>query len=63
MRDNGETVASLLEYAQLLVDYDAVQRENKALNEQYIMVELENFEISSYYEQILAEEKEKIAHA
>ena len=61
MRDNGETVASLLEYAQLLVDYDAVQRENKALNEQYIMVELENFEISSYYEQILAEEKEKIA--
>ena len=61
MRGNVETLVSLVEYARLLVDYESVQRENKALNEQYIMAELENFEITSYYEQILAEEKEKVA--
>ena len=31
------------------------------LNEQYVMAELENFEITSYYEQILDEEKVKTA--
>lgn len=31
------------------------------MNEQYIQAELENFEISAYYEQILAEEKAKTA--
>ena len=59
MRAHGETLLSFVEYARLLVDYESVQRENKALNEQYVMAELENFEITSYYEQILAEEREK----
>lgn len=35
--------------------------ENEGLNEQYLSAELENFEITSYYEQILAEEKAKTA--
>ena len=34
-----------------------MKRENDELNEQYLAAELENFEITSYYEQILAEEK------
>jgi len=49
------------EYAKLLVEYESLKRENQFLNEQYIMVELENFELTSYYEQILAEEKAKTA--
>lgn len=35
--------------------------DNDALNEQYLSVELENFEIGSYYEQILGEETAKTA--
>jgi hypothetical protein len=50
-----------LEYAKLLVEYESLKRENEQLNEQYLMVELENFEITSYYEQILTEEKTKTA--
>jgi hypothetical protein len=50
-----------LEYAKLLVEYQSLKRENELLNEQYLMGELENFEITSYYEQILAEEKSKTA--
>ncbi len=34
-----------------------MKRENDELNEQYLAAELENFEITSYYEQILAEEQ------
>lgn len=51
----------LLEYAKLSVEYESLKRENDLLNEQYLTAELENFEITSYYEQILAEEKEKTA--
>ncbi|CAF3457158.1 unnamed protein product [Rotaria sp. Silwood1] len=49
------------EYSKLLVEYESLKLENEALNEQYIMTELENFEITSYYEQILIEEKAKTA--
>jgi len=48
-----------LEYAKLLVEYESLKRENEQLSEQYLIAELENFEITSYYEQILAEEKAK----
>ncbi len=51
----------ILEYAKLIVEYESLKRENELLNEQYLMAELENFEITSYYEQILAEEKAKTA--
>lgn len=50
-----------LEYAKLLVEYESLKRENEQINEQYITAELENFEITSYCEQILAEEKLKTA--
>jgi hypothetical protein len=50
-----------LEYAKLLIEYESIKRENETLNEQYLMAELENFEITSYYEQILSEEKAKTA--
>ena len=36
-----------------------MKADNNTLNENYLSVELENFEIGSYYEQILAEEKAK----
>lgn len=36
-----------------------MKRENDFLNEQYLLIELENFEITSYYEQVLAEAKAK----
>ncbi|CAF0934534.1 unnamed protein product [Rotaria sordida] len=49
------------EYAKLLVEYESLKHENEVLNEQYITAELENFEITSYYEQILLEEKAKTA--
>jgi hypothetical protein len=51
----------LAEHAKLLVEYESINHENEALNEQYLMAELENFEIKSYYEQILTEEKAKTA--
>ncbi|CAF4629439.1 unnamed protein product, partial [Rotaria sp. Silwood2] len=47
------------EYAKLLVEYESMKHENELLNEQYLAAELENFEITSYYEQILSEEKAK----
>ncbi|CAF0800352.1 unnamed protein product [Rotaria sp. Silwood1] len=47
------------EYAKLLVEYESMKHENESLNEQYLAAELENFEITSYYEQILSEEKAK----
>ncbi|CAF1025606.1 unnamed protein product [Rotaria sordida] len=47
------------EYAKLLTEYESIKRENESLNEQYLAAELENFEITSYYEQILSEEKGK----
>ncbi len=47
------------EYSKLSTEYESIKHENEALNEQYLIVELENFEITSYYEQILAEEKAK----
>jgi hypothetical protein len=50
---------SIVEYATLSTKYESIKHENDALNEQYLTVELENFEITSYYEQILAEEKAK----
>ena len=43
------------------MEYESVKRKNQALNEEYLAAELENFEITSYYEQILAEEKTKTA--
>lgn len=43
------------------MEYEALKQDNEALNEQYLAAELENFEITSYYEQILAEEKAKTA--
>ncbi|CAF4485540.1 unnamed protein product, partial [Rotaria sp. Silwood1] len=46
-------------YAKLLVEYESMKHENESLNEQYLAAELENFEITSYYEQILSEEKAK----
>ncbi|UJR25901.1 hypothetical protein I4U23_007249 [Adineta vaga] len=49
------------EHAQLLLKYESLKQENDILNEQYLSVELENFEITSYYEQILVEEKAKTA--
>lgn len=36
-----------------------MKADNDTLNEHYLSVELENFEIGSYYEQILSEEKAK----
>ena len=50
-----------LEYAKLLTECESLKRENEHLNEQYLMAELENFELTSYYEQILDEEKAKTA--
>jgi hypothetical protein len=47
------------EYATLSTKYESIKHENDILNEQYLTTELENFEITSYYEQILAEEKAK----
>ncbi len=47
------------ECSKLSIEYESIKHENEALNEQYLIVELENFEITSYYEQILAEEKAK----
>jgi hypothetical protein len=47
----------LAEHEKLLAEIESVKRENEELNEQYLAAELENFEITSYYEQILAEEK------
>ena len=44
-----------------MVDYESLKRENEYLNEQYLQIELENFEITTYYEQVLAEEKAKTA--
>ncbi|CAF1155133.1 unnamed protein product [Adineta steineri] len=49
------------EYTKLLVEHESLKHENEVLNEQYLMTELENFEMTSYYEQILAEEKAKTA--
>lgn len=43
----------------MLAEYESLKQENEALNEQYLAVELENFEMTSYYEQILAEEQAK----
>lgn len=48
-----------LEYAKLLAECESLKRENEHLNDQYLMAELENFELTSYYEQILSEEKAK----
>jgi hypothetical protein len=45
----------------LLVEYESLKHDHEVLNEQYLMAELENFEITSYYEQVLAEEKAKTA--
>ena len=53
---------SLLDYAELLVECRSLKQENEALTEQYLLAELENFEINSYYEQILVEERAKVAH-
>ena len=50
-----------LDYEELLREYEEIKQENEALNEQYLGAELENFEITSYYEQVLAEEKAKTA--
>ena len=50
-----------LECARLLAEYETLKQENDLLNEQYLAVELENFEITSYYEQNLNEEKAKTA--
>ncbi|UJR23002.1 hypothetical protein I4U23_026028 [Adineta vaga] len=47
------------EYANLLAEYELLKHENEMLNEQYLTAELENFELTSYYEQTLAEEKVK----
>ncbi|CAM4773544.1 unnamed protein product [Rotaria magnacalcarata] len=47
------------EYAKLLAEYESKKLENESLNEQYLAAELENFEITSYYEQILSEEQDK----
>ncbi|CAF1154118.1 unnamed protein product [Adineta ricciae] len=49
------------ECARLLAEYETLKQENDLLNEQYLTVELENFEITSYYEQSLNEEKAKTA--
>lgn len=49
----------VLEYANLSNEYQSTQAEHDALNEQYLNVELESFEIGSYYELTLAEEKAK----
>ena len=54
-----ECCSSCLGYEKLLQDYQTIQQENEALNEQYLSAELENFEISSYYQQVLAEEEAK----
>ncbi|CAF3587698.1 unnamed protein product [Rotaria socialis] len=43
------------EYTKLLVEYKSLTCENDGLNEQYLQAELENFEITSYYEQVLAD--------
>jgi hypothetical protein len=50
-----------VEHARLSAEYESIKHENEILNEHYLTAELENFEISSYYEQILAEEKAKTA--
>ncbi|CAF1002542.1 unnamed protein product [Rotaria magnacalcarata] len=47
------------EYAKLLAEYESKKLENESLNEQYLAAELENFEITSYYEQVLSEEQDK----
>ncbi|CAF1169629.1 unnamed protein product [Adineta ricciae] len=49
------------EYRKLLCEHEALKHENELLHEQYLTAELENFELTSYYEQILAEEKAKTA--
>lgn len=55
----NECFSCLLDYNELLREYEEIKQENEALNEQYLGAELENFEITSYYEQVLAEEKAK----
>lgn len=52
-------VFSILEYETLLQEYETIQKENAALNEEYLMAELENFELKSYYDQLLAEKQQK----
>ncbi|CAF1106945.1 unnamed protein product [Adineta steineri] len=66
LNENADKTQSLQqdleqEHAKLLVEYESMKHENDTLNEQYLTAELENFEITSYYEQILAEEKAKTA--
>ena len=48
---------SRLEYQTLIDEYESLKRENEDLNEQYIAAELENFELTLEYEQLLDEDK------
>ena len=59
---NADSLGMFPDYAELVMECQSLKDENEALADRYLMAELENFEITSHYEQILAEEQAKVAH-
>lgn len=53
---------SLPEYAQLMIDYQTLQAENTKLTDEYLLAELENFELNCHYDQLLVEERARLRH-
>jgi len=48
------------EFSQLSIEYENLQKENQNLNDEFILAELENFEIHCFYDRIFAEEKNQL---
>lgn len=42
------------------IEYENLQKENEKLNDEFILAELENFEIHCFYNRIFAEEKHQL---